>query len=343
MKKIIDGDAHVIESDRTWDRIDPAFRRFKPRAVTGQEDGRLHWHIDGQIFSRASGDHNLPLAIRDVSDIKGRLEMMDQLQVDVQVLFPTFFLQGLPTRWPEVNASIVMSYNRWLADAFEESNGRLRWALIPPLGDPEQTLRELEFGKEHGACGVFLRGIEGDRLLTNPFFDRLYERAQQLDLPICIHAGNGNNAIKEVLFTQDLFFFGVTPVLAAFNAIVTSALTERYPWLRFVFIEIGSQWVPYLVREAARRHDFIHTAGVIEDEWTAMKSKRLFVSCRTDDDLPYVLRWAGAENLFIGTDFGHEDPAAEMNALDTLRGREDIPPTTIDNILSANARHFYAI
>ena len=128
-----------------------------------------------------------------------------------------------------------------------------------------------------------------------------------------------------------------------FNAIVTSALPERFPRLRFGFIEIGSQWVPYLVREAARRHEFIHTAGVIEDEWTAMKSKRLFVSCRTDDDLPYVLKWAGEDNLFIGTDFGHEDPAAEMDALKTLRRREDVTSSAIDNILSANAKAFYAI
>jgi predicted TIM-barrel fold metal-dependent hydrolase len=343
MPAIIDGDAHVIECERTWARLDPAFGRYTPRAVRSDTDGRMYWHIDGQIFSRASGDEHLPLAIRDVSDVKGRLKMMDDLHVDIQVLFPTFFLQGLPTKWPEVNASIVMSYNRWLADAFAESNGRLRWALIPPLDSPEHALRELEFGREHGACGVFLRGIEGNRLLTNPYFDPLYQRAMELDLPICIHAGNGNNAIKDVLFTQDLFFFGVTPVLAAFNAIVTSALPERFPRLRFGFIEIGSQWVPYLVREAARRHEFIHTAGAIEDEWTAMKTKRLFVSCRTDDDLPYVLKWAGEDNLFIGTDFGHEDPAAEMDALQTLRRREDVSASAIDNILGPNARAFYAV
>jgi len=30
----------------------------------------------------------------------------------------------------------------------------------------------LRFGKENGACGVYLRGLEAERMLSDPYFDR---------------------------------------------------------------------------------------------------------------------------------------------------------------------------
>ena len=52
----------------------------------------------------------------------------------------------------------------------------------------DRAIEEINFGKANGACGVFMRGFEGELLSDSSLFP-VYEEAQRLDLPICIHAG----------------------------------------------------------------------------------------------------------------------------------------------------------
>ncbi|MDX2221744.1 MAG: amidohydrolase family protein [Rhodospirillaceae bacterium] len=338
---IIDADAHVIESERTWDFLEPHEQKYRPIALTG-DGGVKHWLVDGQLFSREAGNLDLPIAVRQMEDLEGRAAIMDECGVAKQVLYPTLFLQGMPSKRPEIQVALARSYNRWLADVWRRNN-RFLWAIVPPLLDMDSALAELDFGKKNGACAVFMRGIEGEWLLHDPYFAPLYRKAEALDLPICIHAGNGNNAFKDVLFRKDLYFFGITPILAGFNALASSGLQADYKTLRFAFIEAGSQWIPYLVREAARRHEFIGTRGKVSDPATFLRDNRIWVTARTDDDLPYVLKYAGLGSLVLGTDFGHEDPAAELDAFARLRESAGVDRAAIDAIFAANAKALYAI
>lgn len=338
---IVDADAHVIESDATWDFLEPHERKYRPTALTGAGDEKF-WLVDGQLFSREAGNLSLPNAVRQMADLKARAAIMDESSIATQVLYPTLFLQGMPSKRPEIQIALARSYNRWLASVWQQ-NARFRWTVIPPLLDMPAALQELDYGKSNGACGVFMRGIEGEWLLHDPYLEPLYRRAEQLDLPICVHAGNGNNDFKNVLFRKDLYFFGITPILAGFNAVASSGLQTRFKTLRFAFIEAGAQWVPYLVREAARRHEFIGTKGKVDDETKFLSQNRIWVTTRTNDDLPYVLRYAGNGSLVLGTDFGHEDPAAELGAFTRMRERKDIDPAQIDAIFADNARRLYAI
>src|SRR6185503_12229616 len=115
------------------------------------------------------------------------------------------------------------------------------------------SLAEMEFGKKNGACGVSLRGIEGDRLLSDPYFYPLYEKAVALDMPVCIHVGNGSIPVRDILYGDrsnrkvDVFFTANMPVLAAFHLIIVAGLPEMFPKLRFAFVEAGAEWVPYML------------------------------------------------------------------------------------------------
>ena len=45
--QVIDADTHVVESDRTWEYLDPAARKYRPTMVsTGGDQPTLHWLID---------------------------------------------------------------------------------------------------------------------------------------------------------------------------------------------------------------------------------------------------------------------------------------------------------
>lgn len=349
MLSLIDADAHVVECADSWDYLDGGDARFRPVPFeTGDNSARKFWMVDGRVIPRAVGDAAIPLAIREMRDVSGRTEAMDRLEIAVQVLYPTFFLATSSDR-PEIQVALARSYNRWMAEVCSQSKGRLRWVVVPPLASIPETLSEVRFARDHGACGVFLRGVEGDRVLADPYFFPLYEAASDMDLPLCIHSGNGNIEMRSVLFgdastrTQDVFFAANLPVLAAFHLLVTAGIPEAFPHLRIGFIEAGAQWVPYMIGEALRRQRRMGTTGRVTDPATLLADKRLYVTCRTDNDLGYLVSAHGDEHFLVGTDYGHKDAASEVDAFQTIRRGGPVNDDSLENILVKNAARFYGL
>jgi predicted TIM-barrel fold metal-dependent hydrolase len=91
-----------------------------------------------------------------------------------------------------VEAAMARSYNRWMADIYAESKGRLHWAVVPPLSNIELTLEQMEFGRKHGAVSVFFRALENFRSPSDPHFDPIYANAQELNMAVCFHVGEPN-------------------------------------------------------------------------------------------------------------------------------------------------------
>jgi hypothetical protein len=65
---------------------------------------------------------------------------MDDLGMESQVVYPTLFLIYL-TDDVELEIALCRAYNRFLARAWEQGGGRIRWAVIPPLRDVAATVR----------------------------------------------------------------------------------------------------------------------------------------------------------------------------------------------------------
>ena len=75
----------------------------------------------------------------------------------------------------------------------------------------------------------------------------------------------------------------------------------------------------------------------------AMGVDRPTIGCQTDDDLDYVLRFAGEDNLVIGTDYGHTDHSSEIEAMRNLRAQGRLDPHIADKILGENAVNVYRL
>ena len=350
---VIDSDAHVIETERTWDFMLPSDSAYRPEIVTG-EDGVDYWMIEGKNRGRARG----PVAAKGIAtsvdrgmevdegkrlmeDIPGRIAHMDELNIDVQVLYSTMYISRMCDK-PETEVALSRGYNRWLADIWKEGQERLRWAVIPPLMSMEKALEELHFGKEHGACAVFMRGIEGDLLLSDPYLFPLYEEAQKLDLAIGVHAAAGSFERMD----REHRSFGLTtfkfPTVGAFSDLVLSRTPERFPDLRWTFVEVTSQWLPYVMNDISLRSRRLAGHAFPEGP-ELLRENRLYVACQTIDDLGYVVDRVGDDNLIIGTDYGHRDTTAEIDALRKLRDDGKVGEATANKILSANPKRLYGL
>lgn len=351
---IIDSDAHVVESDCTWEYLAKSEKHYRPKRVAEvgpSGETQEYWIIDDRVFPGRRpglsgvdvGPHgdkvNTPDQSKYMVDVNSRIRHMDELGTDVQVLYPTMFIQPITTR-PDVELALYRSYNRWLADVWSQGGGRLRWAAILPLLSMDESLDELRTAKEHGACAIMMRGVEtNNRLLIDPYFFPMYEAASELDMPICVHTGNGSTDIMSVFPGQFGFPRFKLIGVGAFNVVVESELPDRFPNLRWGFIELSSQWLPYLIHDLARR--FERRDKPMKDN--VLRDNRIWVACQTNDDLPYVMSYVGDENLVIGTDYGHADTSTEIYALQTFKNQSEVSPESARKILDDNARALYGL
>lgn len=354
----IDADAHVVESERTWDYIDPADQKYRPLIVRPRgESGSEYWYIDGKIrglvrivltaqdvadVARRTGrDMNTARETREMENVPARLKHMDELGIDMQVLYPTMFIEQIADK-PEWEIAICKGYNRWLSDIHGQGQGRLRWVCVLPLLDMSAALEELKFCAGHGACGVFMRGIEGHRLITDPYFYPLYEEMSRLNLAVGVHVGNANPYVIDLVSQYNgggSFWKFRIPVIGACHSVLMSEVPRLFPKLRFHWAEAAAQWVPYIVKDLQRRWGAINRP-LPENP---LKEYRQFVSCQTDDDVAYVIRYAGEDNLVIGTDYGHNDQSTEIEALRNLKNQGGITARQHQKITSDNARELFAL
>jgi hypothetical protein len=109
--------------------------------------------------------------------------------------------------------------------------------------------------------------------------------------------------------------------------------------LRWGFIETSAQWVPWIYREVAIRYRGARR-NLPED---LFHEYNIFITCQTNDDISYILKYSGAHSLAIGTDYGHTDTASKVDAITEFKRHEAISREDRDRILSHNPRALYAL
>ena len=74
------------------------------------------------------------------------------------------------------------------------------WAgcASPPLMNMDEAIKEVRWAKDHGAVGIFKKGNrEADHNFTEEYFDPLWDVANELEMPVCMHIGSGIPNIRE--------------------------------------------------------------------------------------------------------------------------------------------------
>ena len=359
--RIIDADTHVDETEATWEHMQGTDLQFKPTtAYPANRNPDMvptrYWMIDGRRqlrFIRNDNESGTVVESRELLDVGVRLKHMDELGTDTQVLYPTLFLMEATER-PEVSTALRRSYNRWLADRCGQSNGRLRWVCLPALQNMDETIRELRFAKEHGACGILKKGDrEPDKWPADPYFFPLYEEAERLGLPICFHTGSGIPDFSPAReFTLGQFMRTKAAAVNGIETMLVNNIPAKYPKLRFGCIEAGASWVPFVDYDVRRRvKSNAGRRSVLSGPQTMLasnvfKENRIYVTCQVDEDLPYILQYVGEDNLIVGSDYTHRDPSMELEFRKLLQERADrgeIPQSAIQKILYDNPKVFYGL
>jgi predicted TIM-barrel fold metal-dependent hydrolase len=349
---VVDVDTHIDEPEEAWASMTGTEGKFRPITIAPPEGveapglgaaASRWWLVDGRLRQRMIRDDDLTgttLESRELLDVNVRLAHMDQLGVDIHVIYPTFFLAYV-TGNPEAEVALAKSYCEYLARKCAESQGRLRWVAVLPFLDIEASIALLRWAKEHGACGVFKRGLEHGKRASDPYFFPVYEEAMALGLPICVHTGNGNPTDGRIGHGDGL---GGVPVMDAFHALVLYNVPQKFPTLRFGFFEAGSTWLPYVIDRLMAEKTRRHWVRQFELGADLFRSNRFFVAIDPVEDISHVLTLGTEDFLMIGSDYTHFDTSAQPDALQQVQGWVEegrISESIARKILDHNPTAFY--
>ncbi len=354
---IIDSDAHVIETEHTWDYLDASEKKFRPQLFRSADNLNIqYWFLDGKVIgfraptlteqelialSKQTGrDLKTAAEARELRDVELRLRHMDKLGIDVQVLFNTMWIARVADK-AEAEIALCASWNRWMADMWKQGKNRLRWSCVVPAMTVSEALQQMRFAKANGAVAVSLRPFEDDRHLVDPYFYPIYEEATRLDMTVAVHISNGSPQLMDQFKPRYDKMGGFAqfriPTVITCLSLMMSDLPKRFPQLRWAFVEASAQWVPWVIKEATRR------SGTLGFPHNPLKEFKIYVTTETNDDFDFVLKYAGEDNLVIGTDYGHTDASSEVDAIDIFRSNPVLTDSVKKKILDDNPRALYAL
>ena len=93
-------------------------------------------------------------------------------------------------------------------------------------------------------------------------------------------------------------------------------------------------WAPALHRTGTRK---------LDEKANVLRRNRFYVACQTEEDLPYILQYAGEDHIVIGSDYGHADTSSQLEALKILQANESVTPEARRKIVDDNARALYGL
>jgi predicted TIM-barrel fold metal-dependent hydrolase len=279
------------------------------------------------------------IGAQELTDVAARVRDMDKVKIDIQVVFPSLFLT-VTSEDLRLEAALLRAYNSFLGECATASKGRIRFAALVPIRDVEESAKEIKRASKLGAAAVMLQGMAWDKLLGDESLFPFYQAAADLNLPICVHLGWGCPALTQIFDASTNFYSAILPVVMGFNSIMTSPAFDKIPNLRFGFLEAGTAWLPFLIKQV-RRDNARHKRA--KDPIEYFNTGRVFVSAEPDEDLSGIAEIVGEDSFVLGSDYPHGDPSRQEDMVAEFRERKDLSPRLVEKMLCDNPRKLYGL
>ena len=283
--------------------------------------------------------HAGPLA-RKFIDLDERVAEMDAQGVRVQALSLTQPMVD----WAGggLSKKLAETFNDALSDAHQAYPERLVGLATLPLHDPALALAELERLRGLPAIkGIYLATRILERELSDPAFFPVYERIEDLGLPVFLHPVEviGMERLKP-FFLGNLLGNPFDTAVAAAHLIFGGVL-DRFPKLEFCLPHAGGAF-PFLVGRLnhgwAVRAECKHLEHGPE---TYLKRFYYDTISHSGEALGYLIDQVGAERVMLGSDYcfdmGYERPVEVVSGHPALSAKDKAL------ILEGNARRLLGL
>jgi predicted TIM-barrel fold metal-dependent hydrolase len=255
---IVDVDCHHYEME-SWSEIaqyidHPTIRR---RALeTTKRPGQFallqptvgDQNVAGRIHRASPPAEELDRGVhRDVAILR---QAMRKIGINYAIVFPTTMLTlGLHPQI-EVEVAVAHAYAKWITERVTPYDHAIGTMLYLPFNDPDASIRLVEeFGSRPGVAGFMVTSVR-----FQPVHDRrympVYAALEECGLPLSFHAmynwqDRGMEQFNRFLSVHALGF-PLYNMIHLIN-ITVNGIPERFPRLKFIWMEAGVAWIPFLM------------------------------------------------------------------------------------------------
>lgn len=355
---IIDCDTHFMPRD-AFDHVDEPLRAHVPQLKFDQGGLLSGIEFPGEA-APVPGTTPLPAPgsgapYRGNTDMNVRLEDYQRMGIDRQFILPQF------TGWwsyliePSLAGAIAHSWNLSMLRLMREHPGGVYGVALVALQDVPGAIREVEWAKENSFPAVVLDHTYpvrehpyGTTLGSHRELWPFFQRAEELDMPIFLHAvQHGHRIVNLLIFQHDgLDIFAPREAQMNLVSLITSGLLDDFPRLKFIHAEMGTK----AIRSLAQRLDatFRQTTLSYEDDEGATAGSRRRLSPKApqlvppgvaeeknklppshyfknnfywtieteEPELAEAVGFLGADRFLFATDYPHDDPGGRMKFKD---------------------------
>ena len=378
--KIIDIDTHLSEPHDLWTKRAPAsMKHLVPRVA--EQDGKLTWIIgDGIVLSGiganpvsvigADGEKSRTLdwfnfSMDDVHpgchDIQARMKVMDEANIFAQIVYPNVLGFGGQNGWAaeeKLRLAATEIYNDAMADMQRESGGRIYPMALLPWWNLERSVAEIRRVHAMGLRGININSDpqnHGLPDLGDRYWDPMWEACVELNMPVNFHIGASESSAawygnsfwpsesEQIRFAlgSSMMFFSNARVMAN---IILSGILDRHPGIKFVSVESGLGWIPFLLETI--EYQLSENAATTQFALTPREyfQRNIYASFWFERRfLAETVRQIGIDNVMFETDFPHPTCLYPNPVEHAAQGLSQLEAGERRKILSENAARLYNI
>ncbi len=387
---VVDEGAFVVDADSHWSEPPDLFTSRAPAAIRDrvprveEVDGERAWVFDGHVAGRfgAAGvigrdgkkeqaqkalfEWTIDEVHVGAYDPKVRLEVLDEVGIDAQIIFPsTIGLGGQDLGAVEDEAlkrATVEIYNDGMAEIQEQSGNRLLPLPIMPAWDVDACVAEAKRVAALGARGVNMTSDPDDLGapdLANRAWDPFWETCTELHLPVHFHIGASVTGMEfygkypweshgpntKLAIGGTLLFIGNARVV---TNLILSGMFDRHPDLQMVSVESGIGWIPFILETldyemAENAPEELSRLRKPPSEYFRSNLYATFWFENNRNKLPDLVEAVGEDRILFETDFPHPT-CLYPNPLQSVAPKlAQLAPEARTKILGGNARALYRL
>jgi predicted TIM-barrel fold metal-dependent hydrolase len=348
---IIDADGHVFEDNNAiYARMAEPYRReqqFPGQSPFPQLD---HMHLPRGKTPPGSFD----LRVRAPE----WLQFAEELGITAAVLYPTYGLGYGRIPNPNWANAVTRAYNDWLTAEYCSSGSPLKGMGLIPMQDPEMAAGELRrVVTELGMPGAMLPSTGLRHYLGDHEYWPVFEVANDLGCALAVHGGAHQDLGLDRMRTFPPVHALGHPfgIMANFASMVFNGVFERFPNVKFAFLEGGVSWLLLCLERfggssrAFQAWDF----GAERQQLTGgdltkmllekLRNGQLFVGVEGDElSLSAAVKIVGAQPFVFSSDYPHEVNAEICrHEIEELLENGDVEQSQKEAILYQNAAKLY--
>jgi predicted TIM-barrel fold metal-dependent hydrolase len=189
-----------------------------------------------------------------VTSAKQMREDLDEMGIDIGILFPDHFLTHAAIKQDDYAVAIARAYNRWLVDEWLGEDNGLKGTIIAPHHSPTAAAEEVRRYADHrNVVGIYLPTSCVEPLYGHRRYNPLYEAAQETGLPVMFHSVTAIHPVFPFNLNGYESTFAAHAIAHPFSLIANlvsmmeTGVPARYPNLKIAFTEGGVAWVPWVM------------------------------------------------------------------------------------------------